>query len=240
MVRNRSSKGAHFAPANTLTHSPDARLKWLDAASASFVNPSKANHVYYRKILELLWPEGHGLPGPAITESQIREHLAPYRDPFRRMRELQGDEGFKSIVKSGVAYQLQSPELSPKKEPRTKPGAALWRKIKQDCDGTCAKCGRKEPEITLSPDHRRPRSRGGTGDDLNWQPLCQSCNILKSAACQGCEKECGVCYWAYPEQYAQLEIDDLFRRKIQQESEKKKVPQNEILQEILKKYFREY
>ena len=229
-----------FNPAKAATYTAEGRQAWLESASAGFVNPSKANHRYYRLILELLWPVGHGLPGPIVSESAIRQHLAPYRDPFRRMRELQGDEGFKSIVKSGVSYQLQSPEVSAKREPRTKPKAALWRHIKSQSDGACAKCGHKEPEIKLSPDHRRPRSRGGTGDDLNWQPLCHQCNILKSAACQNCERECGVCYWAYPEEYSQLEIDDHHRQQIKNEAAKRKISQEQVLIEILRKHFLNY
>lgn len=249
MVRNRSSRGKLYSPALAPTHSAEFREKWLDSARQGFVNPGAANPRYYRLLLEQLWPVGHGLPGPHIAESEIRANLnlarkedgkQPYADPFRRMRELQGDEGYKSIIKDGTRYQLQSVEVSPKREPRSRPSAKLWKEILAKCDGACAKCGRKEPEVKLSPDHRIPRSRGGSGDDLNWQPLCHSCNILKSAACQNCERLCGVCYWAYPESFAQLDIDDHNRALIKDEAEKAKKHQNEVLQDILNHHFRGY
>ncbi len=248
-MQNRSSKGTLFTPARAPTHTAEYRQKWLDDARKGFVAPGEANHRYYSLILELLWPKGYGLPGPHVKESAIRACLdrarladgkAPYRDPFRRMRELQGDEGFKAILKNGISYQLQSTVVLPKRQPRSKPTASLWREMRASSNGTCAKCGRMEPEIKLSPDHRIPRSRGGSGDDLNWQPLCQQCNILKSAACQGCERLCNVCYWAYPENYAQLDIDDHARESIKGEAEKLGVAQNELLRNILNKHFRKY
>ncbi len=246
MNRIRSSKGTLFPPQFEPTHSADAREKWLKKARAEFVQPSKANHAYYSIILELLWPENHGLPGPHVSEEAVRAALdahrlsegsATYKDPFRRMRELQGDEGFKSIIKSGKTYQLQSTQISPKREPRSKPAASLWRKIRSDTDATCAKCGQREPDIKLSPDHRIPRSRGGGGDDLNWQPLCHQCNILKSAACQNCERVCGVCFWAYPEKFSELDISDTYRQQIRELAENIKKPQNSILNDILRDYF---
>jgi len=247
VVQNRSSKGDIHEPRTAPTHSEEFRERWLAKAAAGYVQPSKANHAYYDAILNVLWPAGHGLPGPRVSEDEIRDAInavrliegeEPYKDPFRRMRELQGDEGFKSIVKSGKIYQLQSTEISPKREPRTRPSAKLWRQIREARDYKCAKCGLPEPEIHLSPDHRIPRGRGGGGDDLNWQPLCKRCNILKSAACQGCERLCSTCFWAYPEEYADLEIPDVFRAKIREEATSKGVTQDDLLERILREHFR--
>ncbi len=247
MNLSRSSKGTLYEPRTTPTHTDEARSKWLAKASAEYVQPSKANHAYYDAILERLWPAGHGLPGPHVSEDNVRDAInavrasvgmKPYKDPFRRMRELQGDEGFKSIVKSGKTYQLQSTEVSPKREPRTRPAAKLWREIKEKSGFRCAKCGLTEPEVHLSPDHRIPRSRSGGGDDLNWQPLCKRCNILKSAACQDCTRLCQTCFWAYPEQFADLDIADVFRSKIRDEASAKGLQQNELLDQILRSHFR--
>jgi HNH endonuclease len=249
MPTNRSSTGILFEPASHLTHSAEFREKWLADAAAGYVSKGKANHRYYSLVLKLLWPEGHGLPGPHVKEEVVRkciddarldEGKKPYRDPFRRLRELQGDEGFKSIIKSGISYQLQSPIVSAKRPPRSKPSAKFWRELQARFGGACGKCGRKGPDIKLSPDHRTPRSRGGTGDEPNWQPLCKSCNILKSAACQGCTRLCSVCHWAYPEVYSQLEIDDEYRAQIRQESERKAIAQELVLRSILEKHFRTY
>ncbi len=60
-------------------------------------------------ILRALWPPRHGLPGPILSEGDIRAAVddfrkvnnnPPYKDVFRRMRELQGEEGFTSIAHS--------------------------------------------------------------------------------------------------------------------------------------------
>lgn len=246
MAKARSSKALLLPPAATQNVSDEARQRWLEKAGADFVSPSAANKNYYKAILEALWPEGHGIPGPHLTEDDLREAIdalrgasgkGPYKDVFRRVRELQGDEGFTSIDKEGVRYQLTSLTVGTKREPRAKPPAALWRKIKQDADHRCTHCGLQEPDVKLSPDHRVPRDRGGSNDDSNWQPLCEQCNNLKSSACQGCQLNCYVCPWAYPETYKPITIADDNRVLIQRAAEKVSVHQSELVNKILREYF---
>lgn len=246
MARTRSSKGILFSPANGPTHSAERRRSWLAAAEAGFASTQPSNRTYYRLILHALWPEGHGIPGPLQTEEQLRavinQHrlqagLPPYLDVFRRLRELQGDEGFTSIVKNGRSYQLQALEIGPKREKRGRPKARLWAQLLEASDYSCAKCGRSEPEIKLSPDHRVPRSRGGTNDDENWQPLCVACNTLKSAACPGCDKACYVCFWAYPEQFKEIVINDDNRSRIRALAEARREDQSVIANSILREHF---
>ena len=246
MTRSRASTGVLHPPATMQIPSADRRAKWLTQAAEDFVAPGAANRLYYGLILERLWPEGHGLPGPHVTENELRAVInarrillgkKPYIDVFRRMRELQGEEGFTAIVKSGVRYQLQSTEISAKREPRAKPSAALWSKIKADADFRCAKCKLQEPTIKLEPDHRVPRSRGGTNDEDNWQPLCKQCNNLKSAACSGCDLLCTVCFWAYPERYAEIVIDDANREMIRKEADKTNLSQSELANRLLRSHF---
>lgn len=247
MSSGQRKRGTLFPPRIVPNYPPEHRAKWLADARRSFVAPGKANHDHYAMILEILWPEGHGIPGPVFTNETLRvafdslrtnKGLPVYYDIFRRLRELQGDEGFKCIVKEGNSYQLQSLVVSEKKVPRSKPKTSLWKELLEKSDHACAKCGRKEPEVVLSPDHRRPRDRGGTGDDFNWQPLCQQCNVLKSAACKSCTRNCDVCFWAYPEDFSDLEISDQFRELLRRESEDKKTPQNAVLEEILRRHFK--
>src|SRR5690348_2154526 len=78
------------------------RDNWINAVCADFV-AIPANKAIYRVVLETLWPQGHGIPGPHVKETQLRETINGYRlsigkseyyDPFRRVRELQGEEGF--------------------------------------------------------------------------------------------------------------------------------------------------
>ena len=217
MAKSRASKGLLVAPRTTPNESEARRERWLADAEAGFVSPSAANKLYYSVILRALWPAGHGIPGPALTERAIRaavdgwraEHgQGPYKDVFRRMRELQGEEGFISIRKEGTRYQLQSLDVGQKREPRERLPNLEWRRLKEQFRDTCASCGAQEPDVKLSPDHKIPRLRQGSNDLGNWQPLCEQCNNIKSNTCRGCTLNCYVCSWAFPDEYKQLIISD--------------------------------
>ena len=246
MGKSRASKGLLLPPRAAPNESEARREKWLADAAAGFVNPTPANKLYYSVILNALWPPGHGIPGPVLSEKDIRAAVdayrsqkggLPYKDPFRRMRELQGDEGFTSIRKEGTRYQLQSLDVSQKKEPRAKPSKAEWKKIKEKYGYRCASCGAQEPDVKLSPDHKVPRSRNGSNDFGNWQPLCEQCNNIKSNACRGCTLNCQVCSWAFPEEYKQLIIADDNKELIRRAADKLKVPQSDLVNIILRDHF---
>jgi hypothetical protein len=156
------------------------------------------------------------LPGPLRTREEIREAIRafrestgetrPYQDPFRRVRELQGEEGVIGIEKYGKTYQLQHTRLAPKRVPRTGLSDRDWKFVCKRDGSRCTVCGRAPPEVKLQQDHRVPRLRGG-GDDLgNWQPLCEECNNFKSTFCRGCEQDCNACPWAFPEENALIRI----------------------------------
>lgn len=245
MAKARSSKGFLTAPTAEPNMSAERRQTWLDEASARFVG-SAANKGYYRLILEMLWPEGHGIPGPHVSQSTLRKAIdaarkaegkKPYIDPFRRMRELQGEEGFTSIIKEGVNYQMVSLDVTAKREPRAKPPAKMWERIKSKADFRCSHCGRQEPDVKLSPDHRQPRARGGSNDEENWQPLCEQCNILKSSACQGCSMNCLTCSWAFPETYKPISIADDNKVQIERAAVEQGVHQSDLVNQILREYF---
>jgi len=246
MAKARSSKGLLLPPAATANISAEDRSRWLSAAVASFVTKGQANRNYYEVMLQALWPEGHGIPGPVKSEEDIRaavnayrsEHgEKPYKDVFRRLRELQGDEGFTCIIKEGTRYQLQSLTVGPKRTPRAKPSRSLWASILSTSDHRCAHCGQQEPDVKLSPDHRTPRSRGGNNDDSNWQPLCEQCNNLKSSACQGCELNCMTCPWAYPETYKPIVLNDQNREQIRRGAVKAAQDPSDFANVILQNYF---
>jgi 5-methylcytosine-specific restriction endonuclease McrA len=59
--------------------------------------------------------------------------------------------------------------------------AMQWRLLKARYNYTCLRCGKREPEIKLSPDHVVPLSRGGANSIDNIQPLCAACNYRKHA-----------------------------------------------------------
>jgi 5-methylcytosine-specific restriction endonuclease McrA len=246
MAKARASKGLLLTARATPNESEARREKWLGDAAAGFVSPSATNRRYYSVILEALWPAQHGIPGPVLTENDVRAAIdafrlargeAPYKDVFRRMRELQGEEGFTSIVKEGNRYQLQSLDVSQKREPRAKLGKSDWKKLKEQYNHKCASCGAQEPDVRLSPDHKIPRSRNGSNDLGNWQPLCEQCNNIKSNACRGCTLNCGVCSWAFPNDYKPLIIADDNKELIKRSADKLKVAQSDLVNRILRDHF---
>jgi 5-methylcytosine-specific restriction endonuclease McrA len=219
-----------------------ARLLWLSKAKENFVNPSIGNKEKYEVILQALWPEGHGIPGPIVTQDDIRAAIddfqtqrgeKPYKDPFRRMRELQGEEGFLCIVKEGVRYQLVSTSLTVKRTPRAKLPTDTWNELLKNYGHRCVVCARDSNEVRLNQDHKIPRTRDGYNDLENWQPLCDECNNIKSTQCRGCELNCYTCTWAFPETYPRLQINDSNKEMLIRESEKQGVPINDVLNKLL-------
>ncbi len=105
-------------PPNPQPHGLIDRDAWIEETSAGFISSSPSNRAIYRVILETLWPKNHGIPGPIIDRDSIRKAVdeakgKPYLDVFRRLRELQGDEGLLGIVKQGQQYQLKEYEKVP-------------------------------------------------------------------------------------------------------------------------------
>ena len=246
MARSRASKGLLVDPRAIPNESEARREKWLADAEAGFVSPSATNKLYYSAILKVLWPEGHGIPGPILRENDVRAAVdafraergeTPYKDVFRRMRELQGEEGFTSIIKEGNRYQLQSLDVSQKREPRVKLSNAEWIELKEQCGHKCANCGAQEPDVRLSPDHKIPRIRNGSNDLGNWQPLCEQCNNIKSNTCMGCTLNCYVCSWAFPEEYKQIIIADENKELAKRAADEHKISQSDLVNRILRDYF---
>lgn len=214
------------------------RDEWIENAVAGFITTSNANRGIYRVILETLWPKGYGIPGPIVDRSEIREAIdqhkgKPYLDAFRRLRELQGDEGFLGIIKNGQKYQLIHLNVSPKKQPRTALSGENWRKVLAQYGGVCAAYGKTPDENGFQQDHKVPRSRGGTDVLTNWQPLCDSCNIDKSVACRGCQKDCSQCGWAYPEYYRPIRLSGQTLRAINEYAEAHHVDPSQFATDVL-------
>ena len=129
-----------------------------------------------------------------------------YHDPFRRMRELQGEEGFLGIIKVGNDYQLVDLNVSKKRKPRQHLNEEHWQQILSNYGGVCAACGKTPDEDGFQQDHKIPRLRGGSDNINNWQPLCDACNNMKSTSCRECKEDCHFCCWAFPEKYKPLKI----------------------------------
>ena len=214
MAKNKSHARITYQPLqqpNTVSCDNTERDKWLKKVCSEFVSPSKKNKEYYTVILHTLWPQNHGIPGPLVEESTIRQAIndyrgTPYVDTFRRMRELQGEEGFLGIIKGGNKYQLVHLNVSEKRVPRTHLNKNEWDSVLEKYNGICAVCGRSPAEKGFQQDHKIPRLRAG-GDNIdNWQPLCDECNNFKSTACRDCHLDCSRCCWAFPEKYKPLQI----------------------------------
>jgi hypothetical protein len=251
-MANKSKARQKFLPLQSpekiSNFSNQARENWISKLCRDFVQPSNANKAYYKVVIELLWPKGKGVPGPYVTEDAIRDAInnfrlsnkfgknyqKPYIDVFRRVRELQGEEGLIGVARQGKTYQLVDLKLGPKRVPRTKLSEADWQTIKNSYSNSCAVCKRKEPEVRFQQDHKVPRTREG-GDGLgNWQPLCDECNNFKSVSCRACTLDCEMCCWAFPEKYAPIVIDKMVLEKVHQFCEKNNLNANNWLAEIIK------
>ncbi len=195
---------------NALT--PEQRQAEIDKICGGFVAPGISNRMIYRALVECLLPLGSGVPGPVVTRDELREAVNAikpgYKDVFRRVRELQGEEGLIGFVKYKTKYQLQHLAISVKREPRKALSQGLARKISLKQGSRCAVCG--TPIATngdrVDLDHRVPRRRGGTSYEGNLQVLCVSCNNAKSTQCSNCSLDCNTCGWAYPEQYRPVKL----------------------------------
>ena len=227
------------------------REEWLKNASTGFVNSAPANRNYDKLILETLWPPDHSIPGPVISLTEIRQVIdnfrgvgEPYKDVPRRIRELQGEEGFLGIQKYGngayTRYQLVNLEISPKRTQRIKLSNTLWEQILAKYQHCCAVCGRESSVVRLDQDHKIPRLRGGGNEADNWQPLCGECNNFKSTACRGCTLECNQCPWAFPEYFAPIKISAKRIQIITKIAKEKGLTAAEMLDRIIQDYLDRY
>lgn len=248
--RARKSSFSLVTPNPKPQDGPINRNLWIEEICNRFVSPSLSNREYYRVILEVLWPENHGIPGPHVSEIKIRHAIDEYRrskmeditqykayvDVFRRVRELQGEEGVKGIYKEGVNYQLVSLEVEPKRLPRTHLSKVEWNEILKQYNFRCAVCGREETVVLIQQDHKIPRLRGG-GDELqNWQPLCNECNNFKSTSCRGCSLDCKVCPWAFPEYYGPLRLANDLVKKVRQYAQHQNLDPELLLNKIVEEF----
>ena len=174
--------------------------------------PQPANRELYRVILERVFPEGSGIPGPLVSEREMRAAVNAvkpgYKDVFRRVRELQGEEALEGLVKVGRRYQLQHLAIGQKREPRRAIPQSVARAVALEQGSRCTVCSR--PIATnggrIDVDHRVPRTRRGTSHKSNLQVLCTACNVNKSTQCSGCDLNCNTCGWAFPEQYRPVKL----------------------------------
>lgn len=225
---------------------PVQRQTELDKVCSAFVTPGEANRQLYAVILERLLPPGSGIPGPVVGRQEIRDAINAvkpgYKDVFRRMRELQGEEGLTGIIKLGSKYQLVSLAVGAKREPRKALGGNLALQVALRQGGRCAMCGTPigaEGPARAELDHRVPRIRGGDNSDANLQGFCSACNNAKSTQCTNCMLDCRTCGWAFPEQYRPVKLrpDIILRLNSQAKESNQDVDQlaNAVLERELRK-----
>ena len=247
-IERRSSAKSKFRPLQEVNTAPAVsvaeRDQWINALFEGFVGSEK-NKDYYRVIIETLWPKGHGLPGPHVTRAEIRDAIdnfrkqqhtgdtpyKPYADPFRRVRELAGEEGVIGIAQQGVKYQLVDTTLEQKRVPRTHLSDEEWQNVLKKFNYCCAVCGRQFTKY--QPDHCVPRLRGGGDEIENWQPLCSECNIFKSNTCRGCKLDCYKCPWAFPEIYTPLRLSPESTEKIRRRATELAVEPSDLLNRLI-------
>jgi hypothetical protein len=225
---------------------PADRDSWIEMVCSNFVQAGPKKEIYYRLILEALWPVGRTLPGPTVKLSVLRKIIDDHRgetytDLARRIRELQGEEGIYGLERygsgRGTSYQLLHTTLGPKRSRRKGLPPELWKEVLERYNSRCANCGRSGSAMRLDQDHKIPRLRGG-GDRLqNWQPLCKECNNFKSTACRDCDLDCLKCPWAFPERYAQVKLTEQNIERIRQQSLLLNQEPSSVLNRIIDHHF---
>lgn len=129
-------------------------------------------------------------------------------------------------------------------------------------DGRCAICLGDFHSRYLQVDHRIPYEIAGDSNNLNKKPddymlLCTSCNRAKSWSCEHCpnwqndklSKICEKCYWAYPESYTHIALNEIRRldivwsgdevviyEKLKKSAIKNETSMPEFVKKIVKKY----
>ena len=194
--------------------SPAQRDAEIDKVCSGFVATGAANRTIYRILVERLLPVGAGVPGPVVSGPDLRaavdaKYKAGYKDVFRRVRELQGEEGLTGIIKSGSKYQLVHLAVGAKREPRKPVPKKVAQEVALAQGSHCSVCGAPIAVTgaqAVEADHRVPRRRGGGSHKSNLQILCVSCNNAKSTQCSNCTLNCNTCGWAYPEQYRPVKL----------------------------------
>lgn len=157
------------------------------------------------QILKRLWSsDSDAFPKPWVSSAELLT-LTNQKYFDRRTRELRDQLGCELETSyreefSGHAWRLASASLA---SPQNRDYLSQAQKLKlfDSYDYHCATCGRQTDAGVrgLQADHKIPLSRGGSNDMSNWQPMCNNCNVGKRRACEGCQFDCEVCSWAFPE-----------------------------------------
>ena len=157
------------------------------------------------KILIKLWgKDSDSFPKPWVSSADLLQ-LTGQKYFDRRTRELRDQLGCDIETSyreefTGHAWRINSPTIAPPQD-REYLNNNQKKNLFDNYSFKCATCGTETTAGIrgLQADHKVPISRGGSNDLINWQPLCNNCNVGKRRACAGCELNCNDCSWAFPE-----------------------------------------
>ncbi len=200
------------------------------------------------KIITRLWGnESDKFPKPWVSSEELLK-LTDQKYFDRRTRELRDQLGCNvesSYIEkfNGHAWRLKSSKLAPPQD-RDYLTQNQKDKLFNDNDFTCVTCGLKISAGIrgLQADHKVPLSRGGSNDLINWQPMCNNCNVGKRRACEGCSLECKTCSWAFPEKFGvktMVSISEKTLRRVDAYSDKVGTTRDKVMEEASEYYLDE-
>jgi len=171
--------------------------KYLGSLNAKSISAVK------RLILQTLWDASKTFPRDWVSSNRLLE-ITNQKYFDRRTRELRDETGCDietRHINSEHQYRLKSDRLN-QANPRAYLTAAEKKRLFISVDYKCAICGKQtEAGVRgLQADHKIPLNRGGSNEIGNWQAACNDCNVSKRRSCQGCEDECKICSWAFPDE----------------------------------------
>ncbi|OQY34597.1 MAG: HNH endonuclease [Anaerolineaceae bacterium 4572_5.1] len=206
----------------------------------------------------------HILENGFITTEQLEKDYG-YNHPPRAARDVReaGIPLETSRVKSSdgrwiAAYRFG--DLSTIRKRRQQGRQSFPKKLKKELfqkqDGKCAICDGVFKTHYFQIDHKIPYEISGDTQE-EYMLLCGSCNRAKSWSCEHCpnwanEKSpelCQTCYWANPDNYMHIALEEIRRldilwvgendvqiyEKIKKMAKGKKTPMPEYVKEILSK-----
>lgn len=163
---------------------------------------SKLSKVKQKIILRLWGRESDDFPKPWVSSSDLLV-LTGQKYFDRRIRELRDESGCHiemQPIKGEHSYRLVSYKRKAENL-RAYLTESEKKSLFQQSSHTCQICGRQfEVGLRgLQADHKVPLIRGGNHATANWQAVCVECNVGKRRACAGCNDDCLICPWAFPE-----------------------------------------
>jgi hypothetical protein len=172
----------------------------------------------------------HILKHGSISTEQLKDDYGYNHAPraFRDVKEMGIPlERFSVIAKDGrtiAAYRFGNPrDLRTASTGRRAFPAKFKKTLIEAFGNKCAICTAEFTTPQLEIDHRVPYQVGGDRagdlDTADYMLVCRQCNRIKSWSCEHCKnwleirdpKICLDCYWASPEKFTHVAMQDILR-----------------------------